>query len=158
MNTPEEQLWDYIDGNLDEAQASIIENQIHSNPELKEQYEQLLSLNLTLSALSQDEPSLSFTRNVMESIAHEPQPVALTTKVNKKLVYGIGSILVLPLLSMFAYILYYSDLRMPDFNFNLNFNVKQIFTPTTFNVFVFSDIVIGLIFLDHLLRSKPAGK
>ncbi|KLT64570.1 anti-sigma factor [Pedobacter sp. BMA] len=158
MNRIEEQLWDYIDGNLDEAHAKTIADQIHSNPELKHQYEQLVSLNLTLNALSQDEPSLSFTRNVMESIAHEPQPVALTTKVNKKLIYGIGLILVLPLFSMFAYIVYYSDLRLPDFNLNLNFNLKKFFTPTAFNIFIFSDIVIGLIFLDHLLRSKAAGK
>jgi len=158
MNTIEEQLWDYIDGNLDEADARTIADQINSNPELKQQYEQLLNLNLTLNALSPDEPSLSFTRNVMESIAHEPQPVALTTRVDKKIIYGIGSLLLLPLLSIFAYILYYSDLRMPAFNLNLNFNLTQYFTPTAFNIFIFSDIVIGLVFLDHLLRRKAAEK
>ncbi|MCX2493649.1 hypothetical protein OQX63_09220 [Pedobacter sp. PF22-3] len=160
MNTIEQQLWDYIDGNLDEFSKKTIEEKIESNAGIKTQYEELLKLNSAFNALDLDEPSMSFTRNVMESIALAPAPVAMKTKVDEKIIYAIGGFFIVSLLSLFGYVLYNSNLSMPKLGFNvtLNFNLDQYITPTVLYSFLFFDLVIGLVFLDQFLRKKFAQK
>ena len=158
MNTIEQQLWDYIDGNLDEPSKKAIEEKIASDAAIKSQYDDLLKFNLSFEGIDLDEPSMSFTRNVMESVALVPAPVAMKTKVDKKIIYSIGSFFVFSLLALFGYVLYNSNLSMPQFDMNVNFdfNLDQYITPTTVYSFLFADLVIGLIFLDQFLRKKMA--
>jgi hypothetical protein len=160
MNTIEQQLWDYIDGNLDEFSKKAIEEKIESTAEIKAQFEELLKLNSVFNALDLDEPSMSFTRNVMESIALAPAPVAMKTKVDIKIIYGIAGFFIISLLSLFGYVLYNSNLNTPKFGFNtnFNFNLDQYITPTVIYSFLFFDLVIGLVFLDQFLRKKVAQK
>lgn len=156
MNTIEQQLWDYIDGNLGETDKKAIEEKIASDTEIKTQYEELLKLNLVFNEMDLDEPSLSFTRNVMESIAPEPAPVALKTKVNTKIIYAIGGFFVLSLSAIFGYILSQSKIGPVSFDLNLNFDVKldKYITPTALYTFLFVDLIIGLILLDQFLRRR----
>ncbi len=160
MNTIEQQLWDYIDGNLDEFSKKAIEEKIESTDEIKTQYEELLKLNSVFNELDLDEPSLSFTRNVMESVALAPAPVAMKTKVDKKIIYGISSFFIISLLFLLGYVLYSSNQSMSKlgFNINTNFNFNQYITPTVLYSFLFFDLVIGLVFLDQFLRKKVAQK
>jgi len=156
MNTIEQQLWEYIDGTLDEATKKIVEEKIASDPEIKEQYEGLLKLNSVLETLELDEPSMSFTRNVMESIALEPAPVTLKTKVNTQIIYAIGGFFVLSLVAILTYVCLQAKISLTSFNLakKMEFNLYQYFTPNTLYVFLFADLVIGLIFLDQFLRRK----
>ena len=132
MNTIEQQLWDYIDGNLDATEAKSIEKKINTNAEIKLQYEELLSLNLAFGKIEMDEPSMSFTRNVMESIALSPAPVALKTKVNTRIIYGIGAFFFLSLVALFCYALFNIDFKSTDFDLKLNadFNWEKYISPT----------------------------
>ena len=160
MNTIEQQLWDYIDGNLDESSKKAIEEKIALNAEFKSQYEDLLKLNLVFDGMDLDEPSMSFTRNVMESVAIVPAPVAMETKVDKKIIYGIGGFFVISLLALLGYVFYNVNLEMPKFDLkvNLDFNLEKYITPSAIYAFLFADLVIGLIFLDQFLRKKIAQK
>ncbi|GGH12234.1 anti-sigma factor family protein [Pedobacter zeae] len=154
MNTIEQQLWEYIDGTLDETTKKTVEEKIMSDPEIKTQYEDLLKLNSVLGTLDLDEPSMSFTRNVMESVSTLPAPVAMKTQVDKKIIYCIGGFFVISLLALFGYVLYHSNISMPKFNVNLNYNLDQYITPTVLYSFLFFDLVIGLVFLDLFLRKR----
>ncbi|MGQ7853565.1 hypothetical protein ACUN24_04895 [Pedobacter sp. WC2501] len=160
MNTIEQQLWDYIDGNLDESSKKAIEEKITLNAEVKSQYEDLLKLNLVFDGLDLDEPSMSFTRNVMESVAMVPAPVAMKTKVDKKIIYGISGFFVISLLALLGYVFYNVNLEVPKFDLkvNLDFNLEKYITPAAIYTFLFADLVIGLIFLDQFLRKKVAQK
>jgi len=160
MNTIEQQLWDYIDGNLDAAQQKIIQEKINNDVEVNLLYEELLSLNLSFSTLDLEEPSMSFTRNIMESIALEPAPVALKTKVNINIVYGIAGCFVAALLALVGYVLYHSNLQFSSFDTKVNLNIdwNELISPFTIYGFLFVDLVIGLVFLDYLLRKKAAHK
>lgn len=156
MNAIEQQLWDYIDGNLHEAAKKAVEEKIESDSEIKSQYEDLLKLNSVFAGLDLDEPSMSFTRNVMESVASVPAPVALKTQVDKRIIYSIGGFFVVSLLALFGYVLYNSNISLPKFDFdaNLNFNLDKYITPTVLYSFLFVDLVIGLVFLDQFLRKR----
>ncbi|MBB6237340.1 hypothetical protein HDC90_001961 [Pedobacter sp. AK013] len=160
MNTIEQQLWDYIDGNLNDSSKKAIEEKIESNAEIKSQYEELLKLNLVFNELDLDEPSMSFNRNVMESVALAPAPVAMKTKVDKKIIYSISGFFLVSLLAILGYVFYNVNFKMPQFHFkaNLDFNVEKYITPTAIYAFLFADLVIGLIFLDQFLRKKVTQK
>lgn len=160
MNTIEQQLWDYIDGNLDDSSKKAIEEKIALDAEVKAQYEDLLKLNLAFDGMDLDEPSMSFTRNVMESIALAPAPVAMKTKVDKKIIYSIGGFFVVSLLALLSYVFYHANLEMPQFDLKVNFdfNLEKYITSTAIYAFLFADLVIGLIFLDQFLRKKMAQK
>jgi len=160
MNTIEQQLWDYIDGNLDATEAKSLEEKISKNAKIKLQYEELLSLNIAFGKIELDEPSMSFTRNVMESVSLAPAPVALKTKVNTRIIYGIGGFFIFSLVALFGYALFNLDFKTTDFDLKLNadFNWEKYISPTVLYSFLFADLVIGLIFMDYLLRKKMATK
>ena len=160
MNTIEEQLWDYIDGNFDSNQIKIIQQKISTDAEAKRLYEELLRLNSSFQDIELDEPSMSFTRNVMESVALVPAPVAMKTKVNTNIIYGIGGFFMISLAAILAYLFYNTDFKLSDFDLKLSmdFNWDQYITPTAIYSFLFADLVLGLVFLDYLLRKKIANK
>jgi hypothetical protein len=103
---------------------------------------------------------MSFTRNVMESVALVPAPMAMKTKVDKKIIYSIGGFFVISLLALLGYVFYNANLEMPQFDLKVNFdfNLEKYITPTAIYAFLFADLVIGLIFLDQFLRKKVAQK
>lgn len=156
MNTIEQQLWDYIDGNLDESQQKAIEKKIETDAEVKTQYEELLKLNLAFEHIDLDEPSMSFTRNVMESVVLQPAPISLKTKVDKRIIYSISGFFILSILALLGFVLYNTTFTMPDFTayFSTNLNLEKFITPTSVYVFLFIDLIIGLVFLDYMLRKK----
>jgi len=160
MSTIEQQLWDYIDGNLDANQAKIIQEKIDNDADINLQYEELLSLNLAFQELDLEEPSMSFTRNVMDSVKLEPAPIALKTKVNTNIIYGIGGFFVASILALVGYVLYHSKLQFSNFNSRINLNIdwNTLISPMAIYGFLFIDLVIGLVFLDYLLRKKLAHK
>ncbi|PWS27854.1 hypothetical protein DHW03_09780 [Pedobacter yonginense] len=156
MNTIEQQLWDYIDGQLEGELKKSIEDKIHSDPQVKLQYEAFLSLNLTLSKLDLEEPSMSFIRNVTEEIASVPAPVSMKTKVDTRIIYGIGGFFVACIFGILGFLAYNTNFTIPSFNFDLTFDTQKIITPTTINIFLFVDLILGLIFIDYYLRKRKS--
>jgi len=160
MNTIEQQLWDYIDGNLDVQQALTIKGKINSDEDVKLLYEELLKTNLALSSLELDEPSMSFTRNVMESIVTAPAPITLKTKVNIHIIYGISGFFIVLILALIGFALSGLDVKNAglDVKFDVVLNFDQYITPTLIYTFLFVDLIIGLVFLDYLLRKRLIRK
>ncbi|MCZ4243115.1 hypothetical protein [Pedobacter punctiformis] len=160
MNTIEQQLWDYIDGNLNDDQIKNIRKKIESDHSVQLQYEELLKLNAAFSEMELDEPSMSFTRNVMEDVAILPAPVALKTKVDQRIIYSIAGFFGLALVVVFGYILYNSTFSFKeiDFNFKIDLKFNQFLDSTGIYIFLFADLIIGLVFLDYIIRKKTADK
>ena len=67
----EDRLWDYIDGRMDAAERKAIEALLASDAAVREQYEDMLAVHTALSDAGLEEPSMRFTRNVMEAVAAE---------------------------------------------------------------------------------------
>ncbi len=160
MSTIEEQLWDYIDGNLDERQASAIKKRIETDQRFRAQYEELLGLNSLIGNIELDEPSMSFTRNVMDHVALEKAPIIIKTKVNKYIVYGIAGFFVISLLAIFGYTLWHVKIDFADVEFSSRFdlNIENYINSTTIYALLFIDLVMGLLFLDYFLRRKMSAK
>ena len=103
MNTIEEQLWNYIDGQCTANEKAEIEAKLAIDSNYQAVYEELLAVNQELNNLEFEEPSLSFTRNVMEQVKLEPRPVTLKTKIDKRIIYSIGAFFAISILGLFGY-------------------------------------------------------
>ena len=97
MKPIEERLWDFIDGTSSEEERKTIEQLLQTNPSIKQLHEEFLAISNTLKFSELDEPSMRFTKNVMEQIALEPAPKALKTKVDGRIIKAIGGFFVVTL-------------------------------------------------------------
>ncbi|MBB2146188.1 hypothetical protein GM921_11875 [Pedobacter sp. LMG 31464] len=154
MNTIEEQLWNYIDGNCTAEEKIEIETKIAVNIQYHSIYQELLVVHNELNKIDFEEPSMSFTRNVMDKVNLELKPVALKTKIDNRIIYSIGGFFALSMLSIFIYALATSnltfDFKMPA----MNFNVGKYINPTTIQLFLLVDVALGLLYLDSFLRKR----
>jgi hypothetical protein len=132
-----------------------------TDPEFKNLYEQLLAVNAQLLAnLEVDEPSMSFTRNVMEQVKHEMAPVALKTKVDCRIIYAIGGFFSITLLALLGYAFATADFQMKMPTFDLNLNIDALISPAFLMGFLFVNAALLLVYLDTYLRKgiKKAQK
>jgi hypothetical protein len=152
MNTIEEELWNYIDGFCGPDEKLAIEAKIATDLSYQRVYQDLLAVHHQLGQLDLDEPSMSFTRNVMEQVALEARPVVLQTKIDHRIVYTIGSLFILSILGIFGYAISLSDWNFSFAMPTVNLDTSKLFTPLTIQIFVFVDVTLLLIYLDSLLR------
>src|SRR4051812_21488564 len=161
MKTIEEEIWEYIDGSCDAAQTLTIEAKIASDAVYHQTYVELMQVHELISAEELDEPSMSFTRNVMEQVNLEIAPVALKTKVDNRIIYGIGAFFVLSILSIFIYAIANSTFTMPDFKMpkmNIDLAMSPAATSLSMKVFLFLDMVLALFYFDRYLRKTMTHK
>ncbi|MEI9810560.1 MAG: hypothetical protein WDO16_23295 [Bacteroidota bacterium] len=82
FNNLEERLWNYIDGTSNAAEKTVMEKLLQDNAEWRAKYQELLEINSLLQASELEEPSMRFTKNVMEKItkfiSHQlPKPISI---------------------------------------------------------------------------------
>lgn len=157
MKTIEEQIWDYIDGSCDADQRSTIAALIDTDPVYRSTYQELNQIHQMLASEPLDEPSMSFTRNVMEKVQLEVAPVSLKTKVDNKIIYAIGGFFLLSILSIFIYAIINTrgsamEFTLPEVNFSID--ITRYVTPLAVKIFLFVDLVLALMYFDRLLRRR----
>ena len=168
MNKPEnieDRLWDYLDGEGSGDDRLFIEQLIASNAEWKAKYQELLELQDLLShRLELDEPSMRFTRNIMEAISKHHIAPAAKSYINKRIVWGIAGFFFCTILAFliaaFAQI-HLTGASTTDNSFINNINLDKvdasgIFNKTYTTIFMMINVVLGLAALDMYLRRKKA--
>lgn len=160
MNTIEEQLWNYIDNSCTPKEREAIEAKLAVDAAYQQLYQELLLVNSHLDKLELDEPSMSFTRNVMEQVKLEPKPVVLKTKVDQRIIAFIGGFFVLSILAILVVAVANSKI-----SFNVNWpkfdwaaDTSKLLNPTFLKAFLLFDVVLALIYADSLLRKKRIQK
>lgn len=149
-------LWDYIDGISSEA--TTVEKLIAENGEWRAKYNELLDLQSLVQSVELEEPSLRFTRNVMEEIARTQIAPAAKTYINNKIIWGIASFFLTVILGFLMYGLSQldwssgaGDTHSLDFT-RVDYN--KMFNNTFVNLFMMLNVVLGLMLLDHYLGAK----
>ncbi len=164
----EDRLWDYIDGLSSPAERSAVETLIAANQEWRRKYRELLDVQQLLAASELEEPSMRFTKNVMEEIARHHVAPATTTYVNKNIIRGIGAFF----LSMIAGLIIYCFASIKWSNGNSSnlissysasleknsplekINWGKLFSSSYVTAFMLIAIVSGLVLLDMYLQRK----
>lgn len=72
----EQQLWEYIDGEVAKTERVVLETHIDKCPECQKELDLLTTLDSEFSNILADKPSMRFTKNVMELIEIEINPAA----------------------------------------------------------------------------------
>ena len=158
----EERLWDYIDGVNSAAEKMEIEKLIQMNLDWKNKYQELLEANQWMSATPLEEPSMRFTKNVMEEIAKYQVAPATRNYINQKIIWGIGGFFLSMMIGFLVYsfsLLHLSGSNNPQLEAAYNQTINKIdwakyFSNTYVNIFMMVNIVLGLMFLDLYLNRK----
>lgn len=172
MNTEElmdDRLWDYIDGLSSPTERSAVEVLIAENAEWQRKYKELLQVHQLMSSSELEEPSMRFTRNVMEEIARHHVAPATKNYINKNIIRGIGAFflsMIVGLLVFFVVTVKWSDLgrgdgkspkvKLPTIDISgldkVDYGRLSSSLPIT--LFMLITVVMGLVLLDLYLRRK----
>jgi hypothetical protein len=157
----EDRLWDYIDGLSNPEEKSAIEKLIETNLEWQRTYHELLNAHQLISTAELEEPSLRFSKNVMEEIAKYHVAPATRSYINKKIIWGIGGFFLTMILGFLIYsfsqINWTSSTGSSDPLSGINLdklNWGKFFSNTYTNIFMMINVVLGLILLDMYLHRK----
>lgn len=156
----EERLWEFIDGLSTPLEKAEILLLIEKDPEWKLAYERMMDMNMLLQETSLEEPSMRFTKNVMEEIALHKIAPATKSYVNKKIIYSIGGFFLLLIGSMLVYLFTQIDfsqagsMELPNEMPFMQFDWSAYANSTTLNIFLMVDAVLGLFLLDKYLQNK----
>ncbi len=151
-------LWDYIDGISHET--SVVEKLIAENGEWRAKYNELLDVQSLVKSVELEEPSLRFTKNIMEEIARTQIAPATKNYINNKIVWGIAAFF---LTLIFGFLVYglaqvdWSSGSDPRNSTSLDFtrvDYSKMFNNTFVNLFMMLNVVLGLMLLDRYLGAK----
>src|SRR5689334_1546642 len=151
----EQRLWEYIDGLSTEEERASIQALLHRDSSWKAKYDELQELNGFLSSSELEEPSLRFTKNVMDEIMKHHIAPATKTYINKKVIYGLGAFFVTMIAGLLIYLfsqLTFTKVGGSGFPLDLGqVNWNGILNNTYMNIFLFVNIISGLMLLDRYL-------
>jgi hypothetical protein len=159
MNTIEETLWNYIDGNCTADEQKAISTHIARDEVYRIKYNELLKLNKEYSAIELEEPSMAFTYNVIEAIRTEHAQKPLKAAINKRVIMGISIFFFLTIACLLVFTL--ANIRFPAGSIPVNVtsglkipDIGKYITKPIIEGFVFFDVLLALFLFDTFLRKK----
>jgi hypothetical protein len=159
-NEIEMQLWEYLDGACTIDDMSRISVLIVRDPLWKAKFEELAALHNSLGdSLELEQPSLRFTQNVMDAVATTHVATATKKYINKGIIRSIAALFGIMLTAILGYAI--ANSKKSPSNLLTRLNLKDIdfsalFNSPAFNIIIAINVVIGLVFLDAILRRKKA--
>lgn len=157
------QIWEYIDGSCSAAEKQRVADLIARDEAWAETYRELSALHLSLAeAAETEQPSLRFTKNVMEQVERTQMAPTIKKYINPIVVKGIAAVFVAGVITAFAYAVHTGSAdhtqvsshsyTMPD----ININYTVLFSGPVFNAIVMVNIILALLLIDKLLRRKKS--
>jgi hypothetical protein len=160
LNEMEVRLWEYIDGFSSEAEKTGIEKLIAENAAWRAKYHELLEVHQSLNLVELEEPSLRFTKNVMEEIAKYHIAPATKTYINNKIIWSIGIFFITVIVSFVIYGIAQIDWTTAGdsksaFGVDLTkVDYSKMFNNTFVNAFMMLNVVLGLMLFDRYLNNR----
>jgi hypothetical protein len=153
------QLWDYIDGLTPVNEKSSIEKLISENMEWKTKYHELLELRSLINSAELEEPSLRFTKNVMEGIAKYNIAPATKKYINNKIIWGITIFFLAAITGFLIYGIGQINWKQGSSDNILGVDLNKVdysamFNNNYLNIFMMLNVVLGLMLLDKFLANK----
>ena len=159
----EERLWNFIDGTASASEKTVIEKLLASNAEWKAVYTELLQVNELLKSSELEEPSMRFTKNVMEEISKLHIAPATKSYINKKIIWAIGLFFITLIVGFLIYGFGQMDWSAgEESTISKNINkvdfskiyFSKLFYNSWVNAFMLINVVLGLVLLDNYLSNK----
>jgi hypothetical protein len=138
----------------------VIEQLLQSNAAWQAKYRELMEIHQLISSSELEEPSLRFTRNVMDEIAKLQIAPATSAYINKNVIRGIFIFFMSLIVGFLIYGI--GQLKLDwssggksiipiDFG---KIDYSKIFNNTYINIFMMINIILGLFLIDRYLANK----
>ena len=157
----EQHIWDYIDGLSTAEEKAMVEKLMQTDPIWKAIYDEFYTLHTRIQMTDMlEEPSMRFTRNVMEEVSKFNVAPPAQSYINKKIIYGIAAFFVISVVALLGYVFTTFDFSSAPGSASifdsksLDVDPAKYLNSTVLNVFVFMDVIIGLLLLDRYLTRK----
>ena len=154
----EQQLWSFIDGTTSVEEKTAIEKLLESNLEWKNKYLELLNVHQMLRSAELEQPSMRFTKNVMEEISKLHISPATKNYINKKIIWGLTAFFITLIVGFLIYGIgqvdwtVQGDTKLPIEIKSVDFN--KIFNNNFVNGFMMINVILGLFLLDRVLANR----
>lgn len=164
-NTPSEfdniegKLWKYIDGYSTPEEMAKIELLLKQRNEWKQKYNELLQLHKLIQSSELEQPSMRFTKNIMEQIAMIQIAPATKNYIDKKVIWSIASFFIITIIGFIIYAISQVDWSAGNNNTVAGVDLSEVdytsvFNNTFVNIFMMINVVLGLMFLETYLSGK----
>jgi hypothetical protein len=155
----EQRLWDYIDGLSSASEKTVIEKLLEANAEWLAKYRELMEVHQLMQSSELEQPSLRFTKNVMDEIARLQIAPATSTYINKNIIRGIGLFFITIIVGFIIYGFGHLNIDWSKGDSTLpvdigKINFSRFFNNAWINAFMIVNIVVGLFLLDRYLANK----
>lgn len=160
LNDMEVSLWEYIDGLGTAPERTAIEKLIEENSEWRSRYSELLALHQSIGLVELEQPSMRFTKNVMEEIGRIHIAPAAKEYINKKIIWGIGIFFVSVIVSFLVYGFAQIDwstaggVKSDVLDKVTGADYSVMFNNSFVNAFLMLNVVLGLMLFDRYLNEK----
>ena len=137
-----------------------MEKLIAENVVWKQRYHELLDLHQSINLIELEQPSLRFTKNVMEEIARYQIAPATKKYINNKIIWGIalffGTLIIGFLIYGISQINWAAGTDSQS-TIGIDFtqvDYSRVFNNNFVNIFMMLNIVLGLMLLDRYLNNR----
>lgn len=159
MNIMEQQIWDYLDGSCSLAEKRKIDGLIALDSDYRDLYAEIKEVHDLMCSMELDEPSMSFTRNVMDSVSALPVAPPIRTVTDKRIIYGIAAFFLFSIVALLALVFTQINWALPAAEVLPEYAVPRLdysgfLSGTYLQIFLFADVILGLYILDSVMRKK----
>jgi len=148
-------IWDYLDGQIAPPDRDRIAGLIATDPVWKRKHEEALSLHRSLaSGLDLEHTSMRFSKNVMEAVSGTNVAPSARSYINKWIIRGIAAFFIILITWTGVVALQHADRTRSDWKFTrLGLDIPDL-NGTPLAVFVFMNLIAGLLLLDSIIRNN----
>jgi len=156
----EERLWNFIDGSSSQQEKSVIEKLLENDAAWKAKYHELIELDQLIRSTELEQPSLRFSKNVMEEISRLHIAPATKTYINNKIIWGLGFFFIAMVVGFLVYgfgQMFAAGSSGDETVISRNMgkvDFSKFFNNTWINIFMMINAVLGLFLLDAYLNQK----
>ena len=152
-------LWDYIDGLADNSERLAIDKLIAENAAWRSKYQELLEVHELVQITELEEPSMRFSKNVMEEISKYHIAPATKNYINQKIIWGIAAFFLTGIAGCLVYgiskINWSAGTSKSGFGIDFTqVDYSGMFNNTLMNAFMMLNIILGLMLFDRYLDMK----
>jgi ABC-type multidrug transport system permease subunit len=160
----EMQIWDYMDGLATPGEKQRISELIEQDEAWREKFQQLQALQTTLlQNLELDQPSMRFTKNIMEAITATSITPATAKYINKSIIRSIAAFFIITITAFTGYALLTLNWHtgtthlIPELNYKA-ISLTQLFDSNMLNLVIAINIVLALVLADKIIRKQIHSK
>jgi anti-sigma factor RsiW len=93
MNTPNDQIWAYLDGQLSPEQKKTFEHQLEQDEDLRQLLAEARALDTHLENREPDQPSMRFVANLMDKLPERYKSISVSPLLSRSTLRWMGGIL-----------------------------------------------------------------